>query len=61
MDLDVNFIESLTVFNCNRVRRWFSVPGSRGAPFQTPVGSKLNADTFLLFLNIPLDEFRTIK
>ena len=55
MDLDVNwtnirnafiFIESLTIFNCNRVSGWFSGPGSRGTPFQTTVGSKLNADNF---------------
>ena len=36
-------------------------PGSHDPLFLTPSGSKLNADPFWLFLNIPIDEFRTIK
>ena len=38
-----------------------SGPGSRGAPILTPLGSKLNAYTFWLFLTIPIDHYRTIK
>ena len=36
-------------------------PGSYAAPFLTPLGLELNADSFLQFLTIPIYHFKTIK
>ena len=36
-------------------------PQSTVTPFKTPLGSKLNADTFWQFLTIPIDQFKPIK